>query len=177
MSWRRIAITYALALAFGLYTYAVERTRGSEVPIAVVAPDPILPILATRVTDVAMSWGDSAVQLKRDGTRWTVVAPIGAEVTSDLVTAILETLSTISPIEIMEEGNANADEYGLAQPTARLRVGGDGKQIELLLGSHNPTRTAVYASTSGDERIYLLGLAARYYVQLLFEELDRSQGL
>jgi len=179
MSWRRIAITYGLAAVFGLYIYTVESMRGGQVTIAVKAADPILPILASRVTDVAVKWTDSVVQLRRDGERWTVVRPVGAEVTSDLVTAIIDTLSTIAPIEVISERDedGDTDEYGLASPGVQLHIEGDDKQIDLFLGARNPTRTAVYARTSDDDRIYLLGLAADYYVQLLFEELDSARGL
>lgn len=177
MSWRRIAIMYAVAAVLGLYIYAVESRRAGDVEIPEVAALPIVPMLSSRITDLAVRWGDTAVRLKRDGERWNVVQPLGADIPSDLVSAVLDTLTTTAPIEAMDGEDVDVAEFGLDKPIVRLRIEGDrDKPIEVTLGSTNPTRTAIYAATSEDDTVYLIGLAASYYVELMFEGLDRERA-
>lgn len=172
VSWRRIGIMYGLSLVLALYIYAMMGGDESAQDVYTVAVTPIVPMLGSRVTGIAVRWSDRVLVLRRDGERWAVDQPPGAQITSDLVSAVVDTLTTIPPIEMIAEGEADSEEYGLKTPVARLRITGDlDKPIEIAIGGQNPTRTAVYASRVDEGRVYLIGLAARYYVQLLFEEL------
>ena len=163
---------YGLSLVLGLYIYSMGGGKESAEDIYAVAATPIVPMLSSRVTGIAIRWSDRVLTLRRDGERWAVDQPPGAKVTSDLVSAVLDTLTTIAPIELIAEGDVDGDEYGLKTPVARLRITGDlDKPVEIAIGGHNPTRTAVYAGRIDEGRVYLIGLAARYYVRLLFEEL------
>jgi len=176
MSWRRIAAMYGLSLVLGLYIYAVEGRRAGEVEIDKVAALPIVPMLSSRVTTLAIRWENAAIRLQREGENWEVLQPVGANVPSDLVSAVLDTLTTIAPIEVISGDDIDADEFGLAHPLARLRIEGDRDEpFEVSLGGTNPTRTAIYAATAEDDNVYLIGLAASYYVQLLYEELGRQE--
>jgi hypothetical protein len=163
---------YAFSLVLGVYIYSMGGGKDSAEEVYTAAATPIVPMLSSRVTAVAIRWSDRVLTLRRDGERWAVDEPADAAVTSDLVSALLDTLTTIAPIELIAEGEGDAEEYGLKTPVARLRITGDlDKPVEIAIGGHNPTRTAVYAGRVDEDRIYLIGLAARYYVQLLFEEL------
>ena len=173
MSWKRIGVMYALSLVLGLYVYAMERGRDDTIEISTETLSPLVPTLASRVTDVAFRWGDVVLRLRRDGEEWLVLEPQGAAVTNDLVGAVLDTLTTISPIDVVDDGTGDAAAFGLATPGVILRVTSDlEKPVDVAIGGSNPTRTAVYATRLDEGRVYVIGLAARYYVQLLFEELD-----
>jgi hypothetical protein len=174
MTWRKIGLYYGLAAVLGAYLAIVHGARGPEVALPTEAPEPIVPLLASRVTDVVVRWQHAELRLSRDDAgRWVARAPADAVVTSDLVNALLDTLTTIAPIEVIDETTARSPEYGLLPPVAVIRVAeGDADPIEVDLGRHNPTRTAVYAGRPDQDKTYLIGLASRYYVELLREQLE-----
>jgi hypothetical protein len=173
MSWRRIGLMYALCLVLGLYVYAMERGRDDTIEVSTETLSPLVPTLASRVTDLAFRWGDVVLRLRRDGEVWAVLEPQGVTITNDLVGAVLDTLTTIAPIDVVDDGTGDAAEFGLATPSVILRVSSDLEEpVDVAIGTSNPTRTAVYATRLDEDEVYVIGLAARYYVQLLFEELD-----
>jgi hypothetical protein len=45
-----------------------------------------------------------------------------------------------------------------------------------VLGELSPTRTAVYARKSGSDDIALIGLNAKYYIDLVFENVRRQRA-
>jgi len=180
MSWRKIAIYYAAAIVLGGYLWFTHQARqpveagsGDEEAVA-----PIVPTLASRIDALVLRGRGMEVTLTRgEDSRWRIIQPSGLTVTSDLIGALLDTLTTISPIEILSGHGEDLESFGLAPAEISLQLrSGDEVAAELGLGRRNPTRTAVYALKKGDADVYLLGLNARYYLELVLDELVRQSA-
>jgi hypothetical protein len=177
MTWRKVGIYYALAAVLGAYLAILHGARGPEVDLPTEALEPLVPILATRVTEVSVHWPHLQLRVERDGQRWRTVEPAGSDVTSDLVDAMLDSLTNVAPIELVDESDTRLDEYGLEPAASWIQVSeGSATSVQVELGRHNPTRTAVYAARRDQKRVYLVGLSLRYYVELLREEVERERG-
>lgn len=179
MSWRSIAVYYAAAAILGGYLWIAHQGReaveaGGDGDSVVV---PIVEDLASRVDRLVIDGrGVQAILVRGEDARWSVARPAGVSVTSDLVAALLDTLTTIPPIEILGGQSENLGAFGLAPAAISVELGSAGEVIAKLdLGKRNPTRTAVYAVRRGTAGVYLLGLNARYYLELVLDELTRER--
>jgi len=172
MSWRRIAIYYILAALIGGAVYMEQRMREPSLPGDDTAP-PIVEYLATRIDKLALEGEGVGVSFERTDGRWEVLEPSGVDIGSDLVEALLDTLTTIPPVEILRGQSDELGQFGLSSPRFSLELMSDGERVALVeIGQRNPTRTAVYARLDGDGPVYLLGFNAQYYVDLIVAEVE-----
>jgi len=166
----------ALALAGWLYvdSHTPEVTPGAE-ELTVLAPLVAPPL--ERFDEVAIVRGAETFVFRRSGGRWEEATPADVRVPSDLVAALLDTLSTIPPIERLAGKSTTAPEFGLSPPETRVELHSDGKkEQEVSIGRRNPTRTAAYAAVTGHADVYLIGLNAQYYLELIFDEIARQRS-
>jgi hypothetical protein len=177
VSWRRIALYYGLSAVLGLYLYVHHLWTTPNLPEAKTDTTPIADIDSQRPDTVVLEHRGLEVEAGRLGRRWVLRKPPGLSVTSDLLDALIDTLTTIPPIEIVADASAKDEEYGLSPPLTHVELLSGGKVLaSLYLGKRNPTRTAVYAGREGDDRVYLLGLNAQYYVELIYEDISRQMA-
>ena len=178
MSWPRIFAFYVLAamLSFHLVGTMRERDVGTRTETAGTAP--FLEAVPQRIDRVRMENESLAVQFERnkDG-RWIVTEPEGLSPPGDVVDAVLESFTSLPAIEIVAGGADHQDQFGLAPPRARVRIEQQGSLVStIVLGELSPTRTAVYAKKSGSDEVALIGLNAKYYIDLVFENVRRQRG-
>lgn len=176
MTWRHVLVYWAAALLLGGWLYLDARDEAafeSDTPVLA----PLVAPTETRCEQVVVARGGTELRfVSRDG-RWDTASPAGVRITSDLVAALLDTLSTIPPIERIEGESPEAPQYGLLPPRARVALQSAGKPAKVVhVGRRNPTGTAVYAALAEDDEVYLIGLNAQYYVELIFDELARQRG-
>jgi len=172
MSWRRIWLYYILAALVGGAVYMEQRMQAPSLPGDNTAP-PIVEYLATRIDEVELKGEGVRVAFKRTDGRWKVVDPSGVDIGSDLVDALLDTLTTIPPVEILREQSADLGQFGLSSPRFSLELSSEGERVALVeIGRRNPTRTAFYARLDEDGPVYLLGFNAQYYVDLIVAEVE-----
>jgi len=150
---------------------AAEQSTEETVVAPLVAPP------VDRFDEVLIARGADRLTFRRNDGRWEELTPAGLSVPSDLVAALLDTLSTIPPIERLAGEDAAAPEFGLvpAQTRIELRSGGS-PVVEVDIGRRNPTRTAAYAAVAGKPEVYLIGLNAQYYLELIFDEVARQRS-
>lgn len=79
--------------------------------------------------------GSPAVQVVRDGTEWTVKAPIQARGDYSAVEALLTRLSTAPMTEIIDPNSPQT--FGLESPTAVITVGAGSNRAALELGAES----------------------------------------
>ena len=179
MSWTKILVYYVAAALLGWH---LSSTLAERTPEEVLDERPefaFVEALASRMDRVLVEREGRRVEARRVDGRWSTVEPGDIDVPNDLYEALLDTLMTIPPIEIVSEGDDGAapgqGDYGLMPPSSRMRIEEDGEIVaSIAFGARNPTKTAVYAKKAGEDRVYLLGLSALYYLDLLFEHLDRA---
>jgi hypothetical protein len=170
VTWRAVIVYWVLALVVAAQLGWTLRSRERQDAVQPAAVAPIVEAPASAIDDLLAQRGERALEFRKDDGRWQI-QDTGAVVSCDLVAAFLDTLTTIPPIEIIPEGSADLAAYGLAPPQAIVRMAGAGQPVATLeLGERNPTRTAVYARRPDQNRVYLLGLNAQYYLDLIFEQ-------
>ncbi|MBI5506917.1 MAG: DUF4340 domain-containing protein [Deltaproteobacteria bacterium] len=174
MSWPRIALYYALAIGLAIYLQGELRRLHPAIAAPVATTLPFLEAVPERIDRLRAESDDLAIEFQRREGRWVVAEPQGVVSPSDIVDAVLESLTSLPPIEIVAD-SAEHGQYGLNPPRIRVRIEAGGEILSTIaFGGLNPTRTAVYAKKSGKEEIYLLGLNSRYYLDLVFENVRRQ---
>lgn len=176
MSWLRVALYYALAALLSTHLWSVASERSAVTTPVVEQKLPFLEAVPERIDRVRIEADDLAVQFERREGRWIVTDPEGLAPPGDVVDALLESLTTLPAIEIVSEGVEQEGQFGLLPPKARIRVEQQGEVLStIVLGELSPTRTAVYAKKSGKEEVALIGLNARYYIDLVLENVRRQR--
>lgn len=179
MSWRRIGSYYGLAILFGAYFFVFlwdPIGEGPRLQEYAPAQSRFLPFSRESVNELQLLRDDVVITCKRDGERWQVIDPPSAQVTSDLVTSLIESLTLERETRIVREQVDDLKTYGLKPPHATIILKGktDADLAKILIGGRNPTSTAVYASKEGSSQVVLLGYNARYYEELLYEAVTGS---
>ncbi len=174
MSWPRILVYYLIAIGLAVYLQGEVRRLHPAVQVPVATTLPFLEAVPERIDRLRAEREDLSVEFrKRDG-RWVVTEPVGVASPNDIVDAVIESLTSMPPIEVVADTGEHG-QYGLNPPLIRVRIEAGGEILSTIaFGQLNPTHTAVYAKKSGKEDIYLLGLNARYYLDLVFENVRRQ---
>jgi hypothetical protein len=177
MTWRHVIAYWVAALALAGWLYVDAQTPQVAPAESETAVAPLVGKPLERFDEIAVARGTDRLVFRRDDGRWQESAPAGVSIPSDLVAALLDTLSTISPIERLAGESPTAQEFGLAPAETRieLRAGG-ATALEVAIGRRNPTRTAAYAAVAGKPDVYLIGLNAQYYLDLIFDEVARQRS-
>lgn len=179
MTWRRITIYYLLSIILGVYYFAFEWRPGGEKPRANARPvqqSRFLPIAQNDVQEFALRNATVSARFRRNGDTWEVVEPAGAQVTSALVTSLLENLTAEKEVQIVEQSATNFAAYGLDQPFITLEIKGAANTTlaTVSVGDRNPTSSAVYARKEDSPQVVLLGYSVRYYSELISEAVGPS---
>ena len=173
MTWRRIVLYYVFAIALGGYFLWFEwnpyAEKPSLMPKRVVQKSSFLPIGREEITEVELRRDGEAIICRRDGGKWRVIAPAGAQVTSDLITSFVEHLTPEKEVQIMEESAKDLASYGLDQPRATVTIKGKNIMATVLIGAPNPTGSAVYVRKENSTQVVLLGSGVSHYEELIFE--------
>ena len=176
MSWPKVFVYYALAALLTFHLLGVVRERAGAVPAQTVSNTPFLEAVPERIDHVRMEKDSMVVVVERKEGRWVVTEPEGMAPPGDVVDAVLDSLTSLPPIEIVADGVEHEGQFGLIPPRARIRIEQQGELVStIILGELSPTRTAVYAKRSGKEEVALIGLNAKYYIDLIFENVKRQQ--
>lgn len=174
MTWRRIALYYTLSIILGGYYFLFEWRPGGEKPISNARPvqqSRFLPIAQNDIHELTLRNSNAGIRFRRNGDTWNVVEPANANVTSALVTSLVENLTVEKEVQIVEQSASDFASYGLAQPFVTLTIKGptDNLLATVSIGDRNPTQSAVYARKADSKQVVLLGYSVRYYAELILE--------
>jgi hypothetical protein len=169
LSWRGVLVYWVLAAVAAGQLAVTLRNRQTPAEANVQVTAPIIETPAAAIDGIRIERGDDVREFRIESGRWRAENPDQA-VSSDLIAALIDTLTTIPPVEILEAGTADPATYGLAPPQTVVRMVSGGEPLATVeMGNRNPTRTAVYAHRADVGQSYLLGLNAQYYLDLIFE--------
>ncbi len=173
MSWRRVVLYWTLFLILGGYYLAVEREPAGSAG-AHLTRAPFLNVPEEQIEALQVQRGETLVRCRRVDGRWKVTEPADGNVPADLIAGLITNLTQLPDVEVVAEKPDNLAEFGLDDPTSQVVLTpAAGGPITVRLGNRNPSGTAVYAQRSTSSRVYLIGLNARYYEDLLFEALHK----
>lgn len=165
MTWRRAALYWLCCVCLvGVDRLLVARRQAREATVTRAA---FVAVPAGRINKLSVEQGAKRLRAERAGEQWRVIAP-PATVPSDLVAALVDSLTTLPDVEVVAEQGGRLAEFGLAPPQATLTLGSDDDETHTVrFGSRNPAGTAVYAQLDDSPRVLLVGLNAAYYLDLL----------
>ncbi|MFT4570135.1 MAG: hypothetical protein ACI8TX_001446 [Hyphomicrobiaceae bacterium] len=177
MTWTRVIAYWAGAFVLALMLRASIQETASydEAPVE---RTPLVEAVPERVDHFRLNARGVDLVFERGAdARWSASQELGESVPSDIIEAVVETLAGLPVIEAVGESKAQGDQFGLENPAVRLRLQIAGKPVaNLALGHLNPTGTAVYVRRAGESRVFLLGLNARYYMDLILDTVERESG-
>ncbi len=169
MSWRRASVYFGLFVALAAYYVATEPRSEAGKP-RLPARLSFLEVDAGDVQALTIESQGTTVRCVRDGERWRAEVPAHAAVPSDLVTAMIDQLTQVPDVEVVDETGQRAAQFGLAPPQGSIRLRlRSGRTVGVDLGGRNPAQTAVYGRVQGSPRIVLVGLNILYYEQLILQ--------
>ena len=174
MRWRQVALLYVvaaiLAVLYGRERAPAPEAEGSRPPRA-----RFLEIAAPDVTGIRLVRGDRAVLLRREGQGWVVVEPAGTQLPNDLVTGFLQALVATEEIDRVATTTNELASFGLDDRADRVELArGDGDPMVVTLGGTNPTGTALYARSTRDGGVVLIGRQVRDYEDMIYDALPRG---
>lgn len=96
--------------------------------------------------------------LTKDSTgKWQITQPEPMRADQGHVEIVLNSVSSLSADQVVEEKASDLADYGLAQPPLQITIGETGnKQQHLLIGDDTPTRSGAYAMLEGDPRVFTI---------------------
>jgi hypothetical protein len=173
MTWRRAALYWAVFILLGVYYVAAEREPAGKAA-AHLTRAPFLTVPEDQIAALQVQRGGTVVRCQRVAGRWKVVDPPGSSVPADLIAGLITNLTQLPDVEVVADKPADLAQFGLDAPASQLVLTpASGDAITVRLGNRNPAGTALYAQRSTSNRVFLIGLNARYYEDLLFEGIPR----
>lgn len=174
MTWRRITMYYVLSLVLGGYYVAFEWRPNPDKPIRNVrsaVQNRFLPLVQQDIHELVLRRQTATIQCRRNGDVWETLEPPGTQVTSAIVTSLIENLTLEKEVQIVEQSASDLKPYGLEPPYSSLELkGADSNLLATVeIGDRNPTESAVYARKDNSQQVALLGYSVRYYEELIFE--------
>jgi hypothetical protein len=172
MRWRQVVGLYVVAgLLGGLYVH-LTAPRAERAADVLPHRARVLAISTDAVTGLTIERGAREVVLRREGEGWTVASPPNASLPPDLIRAFVGAVVDAEEIDRVGDGGREPATFGLDDHATRITVRlGDGRQEVLLLGTTNPTGTAVYARRAGAPDVLLVGRTILYYEDLILQAL------
>ncbi|MBI3783211.1 MAG: DUF4340 domain-containing protein [Deltaproteobacteria bacterium] len=170
MTWKRAALYWLGFLALAAY-YRVAIDSDRPQPLA--SRRPFLEIATDQITALDVDRRGQRLHAERVDGSWRATTPAGSAVPSDLIGALVDSLTSIPDVEVVAETVAATDDFGLQPPAATITLArAQGAPIVIDFGQLNPTSTAVYARRSDSPRVYLLGRNLDYYLDLLLSGVE-----
>ncbi len=154
--WSTIALTVVLG---GLSAYIYFHVRTLPSPLVTKEEKVLASIQSDQLDELRITSesGETTTLKKVDG-GWQVVDPVAAPADESKVTAITSGLPSMSVTRIVDETPTDLGSYGLAKPRIDVgfKVSGDKDYRHLLIGEKSPLGNDLFATHSGEKRVYLV---------------------
>ncbi|HEV7733333.1 MAG TPA: DUF4340 domain-containing protein [Candidatus Binatia bacterium] len=159
----------ALALVLGvLVTYLALSAPTTQTPAVPVAAGPaLLAVPATDVTHLELTDASGRLSLVRSPNGWHDAAD--RTLPSGVVTDLLDALTTLRPITMVDDAPSDIADYGLGADATRLHLVGstDRPLLDLEIGARNPAWTGLYARRDGAPGVFLVGALLQWEIDKL----------
>jgi hypothetical protein len=129
-------------------------------------PAVLVAVPADRIRRLDLAWGTHRVLATRVDGGWADER--GRPWPADHVAALLQALTTLRPLAVIEDAPGDPAVYGLGPDAMRLGVLDDTHEVAALeLGASNPAGTALYVRRAGSPAVLLVGALLRWEVEKL----------
>ena len=118
-----------------------------------------------------------AIQCRRDGNEWKIVAPRELRADSSAVSSWLSSFTDLSSEDVVDEQPASLADYGLEPPSAIIEasLANGSNSLTLNIGAETPTGDGYYIRVGDDPRVFkLAGFQKSSLLKSLFDLRDRK---
>ena len=165
MTGRGTALLMVVLLGLVGYLWLVETRHRRAAPVAE-AP-PLLVATPDSVARVDLQDREGHLTaMRRDGS-WTDAE--GRTWESDAVSDLLDTLSTLRPVMVVDPEPDDVAGYGLGASAQHLQLAaGDGRPLLTLeVGERNPAWTGLYVRRTEEHQVIMVGAVLRWEIEKL----------
>jgi hypothetical protein len=176
MKFRTTLALLALGLAAALFFFLVERPRQAKLDDEAANEATLTGVEPGEVEAITIERTDLTITALRDGQRWRLAAPVRDSADDAAFNTLVRSICGASVDRRIETNGEGLSEFGLAPPTAVVRLAGNdgGLLLELRIGGHNVTKSHCYAALGSSGTVLLVPAGVRRYaVRPLFEYRDR----
>lgn len=104
----------------------------------------------------------AAIDLKREGGPWKIVAPDSFAADQDAVSSLLSSVAPLNADSVIADNSAEAAQYGLTDPSLTVSLSRKGgKADRIIFGDDAPAGSLVYAQHESDPKIYAVASSVK----------------
>jgi hypothetical protein len=153
-------------VALAGYLWLGDSRSGSPRPVAA-EPPALLAVPASQITRVELEEKERTVVAVRGPAGW--VDADGHPWVTDAVSDVVDTLTSLHPVMVVDPQPENLGDYGLDDGAVHLRLYGADKRVmlSLELGERNPAWTGVYARVDRGREVVLIGAVLHFELEKL----------
>jgi Domain of unknown function (DUF4340) len=153
----RLVALALVVIALGAYIFFFERHQLSTDEIAE-RKDKLFPSFEqSAADDIQIRNPHGRFELKREGAKWKLVAPLADDANQGVVTGMLSSFAELKAERTLGSSGVKLDDYGLKQPTIDVTVREKGGRVSRLeLGSELPLGNTVAALAGARPAVLLV---------------------
>ena len=159
MKWKSTLVLFVIAAIVSAYLYFIERNRPDTEEAARRAQN-VVNFDRSKIDGLVIQNGDDKIDIRKQGDKWRLDAPIKDQADASLVSQALTDLETwqkdasISAKE-MEADKSKLADYGLASPKLRLKLMGQGAPPEIFFGKDAALEGKMYVRFENSKETFL----------------------
>lgn len=158
---KTILVAVIFAALLGLYLW--DQGRIQKETAAQEEQKRLVTAAKADITGVSVEREGGKLQLRKEGGRWLMSAPVEARAGDSAVDGLVAQIDQAQRNEPFEVTEARLAEFGLAKPAARLEVKAAAKNYaaQIDIGAETPDGTQVYARSGGMGSIFTIPASVR----------------
>jgi Domain of unknown function (DUF4340) len=160
MKLRSLTLSTVVLLALvGTLYWSEHRKSKEDTTVSADSSPAILKLDEGSIAQLDLKKKDAApiVLAKNSSGTWQIMAPQQLGADQNAVSGMVSSLSSLRSERVVDDKPADLNSYGLTQPALEVDLAEkDNKNQKLLIGDDTPTGSAVYATLSGDPRVFTI---------------------
>lgn len=158
MRLRNTLILLLLLLGLGAYVYFVEYPAAQQET----KKKTLFDFKVDEVTQIALTYPDREIVLKKTGDEWVLVKPIETEADETIVKTLVNGIADCEVKKTVEEEPTDLSIFGLDAPATRVKVSlGERELPEILVGKTAPIGSSAYIQRVDEKKVLLASSAFR----------------
>lgn len=153
----KVLIYFLVLVALGTYVYLVEIKHKAKVNEAEKQAKKIVHLAKDKVTGVELIHGDQTkVKVEKHADKWVLSVPVKTMADKLAMNSLLSSFVGAESEKVIQDKDVKWDEYGLDKPEFTVVCSTKDKEIKLLFGAANPSKTSYYVRVDDQPKLYLV---------------------
>jgi Domain of unknown function (DUF4340) len=150
---RSFVVLLVLGISLGAYVYFDSKKE----PSGADKKDKVFTVESDKIDEITVkSESGERTTLKKNGSDWQIVQPLGAQPDTAEVSGITSNLANLEVQRVIDENPQDLKEYGLAEPRIEVTFKSGGQERRLQIGRKTPPATDLYAKLADQKRVFLI---------------------